>query len=385
MPLHELVELYELWLSLRVESLPHLLYPLFLFPRLAFLADPFSLVQNALPPAHFFLDELAVLVGEPLLLFFEDADGCGLALGLEPECLRDLRVEPLFVVDLEVGGGLSAQEPLVFQLAEQVVSEAEQCLLGVLPRDDLLARLPLVLQVQFLLQPAPLCFLQFPPVLGLEPLGDHELCVSLLLVFVEVVLALLPLLLLLQLVHRRHHRAPHQGLNQRPHLQVEVEQVAALDLHSEVEASFARLELGVGRLVDVVVALEFAFVGCLSVFDGGEGIEILLLGVVLVVFIGAVAVLLLGLEGLGDCVEAVLVAGACSFSLTDHDDSYIYEWRKALLKWVNHLPPKTPPSRLLSIILAPCCPIFFFKSSIFLLCSALSRQYRPSTCRIRRG
>lgn len=68
-----------------------------------------------------------------------------------------------------------------------------------------------------------------------------------------------------------------------------------------------------------------AFVGGLPVFDGGEGIEIFLLGVVLVVVICVVAVLFFGLEGFGDCVEAVLIAGACSFSLTDHDDSYIYD------------------------------------------------------------
>ena len=156
MPLHELVELYELWLSLCVEPLPHLLYPLFLFSRLVFLADSFSLVQDALPPAHFFLDELAVFVGEPFFLFLEEADGSGLGVGFEPERLHDLRVQPLFVVDFEVGSGFGAQESLVFQLVEQVVFEAEQCLLGVLPGDDLLARLLLVLHVKFLLQPAAL-------------------------------------------------------------------------------------------------------------------------------------------------------------------------------------------------------------------------------------
>ena len=114
-------------------------------------------------------------------------------------------IEPLFVVDFEVGGRFCAQESLVFELVEEVVFEAEQCLLGVLASEDLLASFLLVFHIEILLQPASLCFLKLSLLFGLQPLGHHQLCVALFLVLVEVVLALLPLLLFLQLVDGAHY------------------------------------------------------------------------------------------------------------------------------------------------------------------------------------
>lgn len=93
-------------------------------------------------------------------------------------------------------------------------------------------------------------------------------------------------------------------------------------MHAEVQASLAWFEFRVWGLVDIVIPSQFSFIGGLAILNGGKDVEIFLFWLVLVLIFCAVTVFLFGLECLGDCVEAVLVAGACSFGLADHE-SYI--------------------------------------------------------------
>jgi hypothetical protein len=76
-----------------------------------------------------------------------------------------------------------------------------------------------------------------------------------------------------------------------------------------------------------------------------------------------------------------LIGSPCSFGLTYHRLYYFYIVEYDDIG--NHLLPKTPPRRLLTNILAPCCPNFFFISSTFLLCSKSFLYYIRCTCRTR--
>jgi hypothetical protein len=122
-PLHELFEPDEIRFSFCVQALPHLLDALLLLPRLILFPDSFPLVQDALPSVHFLLNELSVLLSQPLLLLLQYLYSSSLVAGLEPEGVHDLRIQPLFIVDFEVASGLSSKVAFVLQLVKQLVLE----------------------------------------------------------------------------------------------------------------------------------------------------------------------------------------------------------------------------------------------------------------------